>query len=95
MNNGADLLPVAVPAAGIDFKLLPRVYACRLMRVAGRIALFVLLTATVTGAIKTGPDIGEPIPAFEVRDVDGNLRNFENLKGLTGLVLLFVRSADW
>ena len=66
------------------------------MRLPGRIALAALvIIGPSTAAGKTGPDVGEKIPTFEVRDIDGNVRDFENLKGPNGLVLLFVRSADW
>jgi len=43
----------------------------------------------------TGPAVGARIPAFEAVDQDGKPRTFENLRGPNGLVLLFVRSADW
>jgi hypothetical protein len=56
------------------------------------------LCAIVLGlsyAAVTGPEVGTAIPSFEAVDLDGNQRSFENLKGVNGLVLLFVRSADW
>jgi len=45
--------------------------------------------------ITTGPEVGESIPAFELRDQNGELQSFETLKGPKGLFLLFTRSADW
>jgi hypothetical protein len=42
-----------------------------------------------------GPRVGEALPAFEVRDQDGRLREFSSLTGPNGLVLVFFRSADW
>jgi len=45
--------------------------------------------------VKTGPAVGEKIPAFQAVDQHGKLRSFNDLKGPRGLVLLFVRSADW
>ena len=44
---------------------------------------------------KTGPAIGEKIPAFEATDQNGKQQSFETLRGPKGLVLLFARSADW
>jgi len=44
---------------------------------------------------KTGPPVGATIPGFEVVDQSGNQQTFETLRGPKGLVLLFVRSADW
>jgi len=43
----------------------------------------------------TGPVVGSRIPPFEAVDQNGKPRTFENLRGPNGLVLLFVRSADW
>lgn len=45
--------------------------------------------------VTTGPDVGEPIPAFEARDADGKSWTFDSLKGPRGAVILFYRSADW
>jgi len=44
---------------------------------------------------KTGPAVGAHIPAFEVVDMNGKRQTFETLKGPKGLLLTFVRSADW
>jgi len=45
--------------------------------------------------LDVGPAIGEAIPRFEARDQSGRLRTFDDLKGPNGLMLVFVRSADW
>ena len=45
--------------------------------------------------MKTGPAVGSKIPPFEVGDHVGRRQSFESLRGPKGLVLLFVRSADW
>jgi hypothetical protein len=45
--------------------------------------------------LKTGPEVGGKIPAFEAPDQHGRKQNFDSLKGANGLMLLFVRSADW
>jgi len=42
-----------------------------------------------------GPAVGQPLPAFEVRNQDGRSRDFASLTGPKGLVLVFFRSADW
>ena len=42
-----------------------------------------------------GPRVGAALPAFELRDQDGHLRDFSSLAGPQGLVLVFFRSADW
>jgi hypothetical protein len=45
--------------------------------------------------LKTGPEIGQNIPAFSAVDQNGQVRNFDSLKGSKGLVLFFNRSVDW
>ena len=39
--------------------------------------------------------MGAAIPSFQVIDQAGKSRNFDSLKGPNGLLLVFVRSADW
>lgn len=39
--------------------------------------------------------VGDGIPSFRAADQFGKERDFANLKGPNGLVLLFFRSADW
>ncbi len=43
----------------------------------------------------TGPAVGERIPSFSAPDQNGKRQTFDTLKGEHGLVLMFVRSADW
>ena len=45
--------------------------------------------------LKTGPAVGEKIPAFSATDQTGKVRDFDSLKGPQGLVLFFNRSVDW
>jgi peroxiredoxin len=57
-----------------------------------------LATATAQpppSPLEVGPAVGEVAPRFEARDQTGRLRTFEDLRGPSGLVLLFFRSADW
>jgi cytochrome oxidase Cu insertion factor (SCO1/SenC/PrrC family) len=42
-----------------------------------------------------GPSVGERLPAFELPDQKGVVRNFDSLRGPRGLVLVFFQSADW
>jgi hypothetical protein len=44
---------------------------------------------------KTGPDIGERVPAFMLSDQGGRMRKLEDLTGPNGLLLVFSRSAGW
>lgn len=59
------------------------------------ILLVFLMTLTEATAAELGPAVGQPLPAFEAPDQDGTGRSFENLRGPKGLVLVFLRSADW
>jgi hypothetical protein len=43
----------------------------------------------------TGPDPGQRIPEFALRDQFGAIRTLNNLAGPNGLFLVFHRSADW
>ena len=45
--------------------------------------------------LKTGPEVGQKIPAFSAVDQNGRVRNFDSLNGPNGLVLFFNRSVDW
>lgn len=45
--------------------------------------------------LDVGPAVGDAIPGFKARDQSGHLRTFDDLKGPNGLMLVFVRSADW
>ena len=43
----------------------------------------------------TGPDIGGKVPGFDLPDQSGRTRTIASLAGKNGLLLYFVRSADW
>jgi hypothetical protein len=45
--------------------------------------------------LKTGPEVGASVPAFSLADQAGRNRTLESLSGKNGLLLYFVRSADW
>jgi hypothetical protein len=44
---------------------------------------------------RRGPPVGSAAPAFRLADPTGRERTLADLAGEAGLVLLFVRSADW
>jgi cytochrome oxidase Cu insertion factor (SCO1/SenC/PrrC family) len=44
---------------------------------------------------RLGPQVGERIPDFTLRDQNGRTRTLASLMGEKGLVLVFSRSADW
>ncbi|MEE9227165.1 MAG: hypothetical protein V3U66_05475 [Acidobacteriota bacterium] len=45
--------------------------------------------------IFTGPEIGASIPAIQASDQWGKTREFKDLSGPEGLLLLFFRTVDW
>jgi hypothetical protein len=45
--------------------------------------------------LKTGPNIGERAPEFELGDENGKQWSLHDLMGRNGLLLVFTRSADW
>lgn len=56
-------------------------------------------TAAAAGrldALDMGPKVGAAIPhSLNVRDQNGQVRNFKSLARRRGLILLFSRSLDW
>jgi hypothetical protein len=45
--------------------------------------------------VQTGPKLGEKVPDFTLSDQDGRKHSLGDLTGANGLLLVFVRSADW
>jgi cytochrome oxidase Cu insertion factor (SCO1/SenC/PrrC family) len=68
-------------------------------------AFSIALLALTNGQVKlvandgdvpaVGLAIGQPAPAFSLRDQFGHEQSSSTLKGSKGTVLLFFRSADW
>ena len=44
---------------------------------------------------KLGPQVGQQVPDFNLRDQTGRMRNLESVTGPRGAMLVFFRSADW
>ncbi len=44
---------------------------------------------------KTGPAVGETVPAFSASDQTGRTQNLQSIIGPNGAMLVFFRSADW
>ena len=45
--------------------------------------------------LKSGPGLGAKLPGFSLPDQAGRSRSLASLTGKNGLLLYFVRSADW
>jgi len=44
---------------------------------------------------KTGPAVGEIVPAFSATDQNGRTQTLASISGPNGAMLVFFRSADW
>ena len=42
-----------------------------------------------------GPNVGDTLPDFSLRDQRGEMRTLKSLLGPAGAVIVFFRSADW
>lgn len=51
--------------------------------------------AAQNDGIKTGPAIGAKVPDFNLPDQNGKTHSLHELMGPKGLLLVFLRSADW
>jgi hypothetical protein len=61
-----------------------------------QLAMWTLPIAALHGQdIKTGPDVGQPVPAFSAQDQEGRNQTLQSILGPKGALLVFFRSADW
>jgi hypothetical protein len=61
-----------------------------------RVLAYVLSFAVLYGqSIKTGPEVGHPVPVFSAQDQDGRTQTLKSIVGRNGAMLVFFRSADW
>ena len=44
---------------------------------------------------KLGPQVGQPVPDFNLPDQTGKVRNLQSIMGPRGAMIVFYRSADW
>ena len=44
---------------------------------------------------KLGPQVGERVPDFALRDQTGKTQTLQSITGPKGAMLVFIRSADW
>ncbi|HLW70197.1 MAG TPA: hypothetical protein VKS22_06205 [Candidatus Binataceae bacterium] len=57
--------------------------------------LWSTFVAAQNDGLKTGPKIGDRVPDFSLPDQHGAARSMHDLMGPKGLLLVFLRSADW
>lgn len=68
-----------------------------LTRLTCAAGLALLLAAGPARALKirTGPEVGQPVPDFTLPDQNGRRHSLRSLMGKKGVVIVFHRSADW
>jgi hypothetical protein len=44
---------------------------------------------------KLGPQVGQQVPDFSLKDQSGATRTLNSIMGPKGAMLVFIRSADW
>ncbi len=44
---------------------------------------------------KLGPQVGERVPDFSLKDQTGRTQTLQSIMGPKGAMLVFIRSADW
>jgi hypothetical protein len=52
-------------------------------------------TRTRIDVSKLGPQVGEHVPDFSLKDQNGQTRTLQSIMGPKGAMLVFYRSADW
>ena len=50
---------------------------------------------TLIDVTKLGPQVGQRVPDFSLRDQTGTVRTRQSIAGPKGAMLVFFRSADW
>ncbi len=53
------------------------------------------LTTSKIDVSKLGPQVGDRVPDFSLRDQNGRAQTVQSIMGAKGVMLVFVRSADW
>ena len=67
-----------------------------LIEVAMRSFLWTLPIAALHGQdIKSGPGVGQQVPAFSAKNQEGRNQTLKSIMGPKGAMLVFFRSADW
>jgi hypothetical protein len=53
------------------------------------------LVRTPIDVSKLGPQVGDRVPDFSLRDQNGSTQTLQSIMGPKGATLVFIRSADW
>jgi hypothetical protein len=52
-------------------------------------------TSSKIDVSKLGPQVGEQVPDFSLKDQNGRIQTLQSIMGPKGAMLVFYRSADW
>jgi len=70
--------------------------SCKLAKGMSILCFWAVQSAALYGQnIKTGPEVGQQVPAFSALDQDGGAQTLKSIMGPRGAMLVFFRSADW
>jgi peroxiredoxin len=72
-----------------------RVFLLSMLAVLLALPLEAQGTRTQVDVSKLGPQVGERVPDFTLVDQSGAERTLQSIVGPRGMMLVFVRSADW
>ena len=72
---------------------LMRLFALAAIILSG--AIVAAQTRTPIDVSRLGPQVGEQVPDFMLRDQRGATRSLQSVMGERGAMLVFIRSADW
>ena len=78
----------------ISFALAMAVAAATLGRVSGQSGQ-PSPTRTKIDVSKLGPQVGDRVPDFALKDQAGQTQTLQSIMGQKGAMLVFIRSADW
>jgi hypothetical protein len=68
--------------------------ALSMLGIAGNPALLAQSPARIDVS-KLGPQVGDRVPDFSLKDQNGNTQNLRSIMGPKGVMLVFLRSANW
>jgi cytochrome oxidase Cu insertion factor (SCO1/SenC/PrrC family) len=92
-DGGADSLPTTAMSRARRWSV--RVIVAIFVIAVAAWGLFSSFVALQNRNVASGIALGQPAPDFALRDQNGHPRSLRDLGGPKGLLLVFVRSADW
>ena len=85
-------MPYRGPKGRNSYKLIPVILAGFLVKMPD---IAQPVTRQKIDVSKLGPQVGEHVPDFSLKDQTGKVWTLQSIMGPKGAMLVFVRSADW